>query len=168
MSLRDMRAAAHLPISVADDPPLYAFARALLSTGLRRYGRYDLCGAGRLPALGPAIVAANHPTDFDPIILGLAFDRPLCFMTDVVQFRHSCSTAGSPVAEPAGPSGPCASRRPCASCASGGCGRRGRVPPGVRCGRRGQRRPRAGRRDACAGYGPASSRAATPAIVWMP
>lgn len=41
-----------------------------------------------LPASGPAIVVSNHPTDFDPIILGVAFARPLHFMADVVQFRR--------------------------------------------------------------------------------
>ena len=85
----DRVARARPPLFVAGDGPLYRFARALLSSGLRLYGRYDLRGAERLPASGPAIVVANHATDVDPIVLGLAFARPLRFMADAVLFRRA-------------------------------------------------------------------------------
>ena len=82
------RATRRLPLYVRDDPPLYKVARGLLTSGLRLYHRYELSGAGRLPAAGPAIVVSNHSSDIDPIILGVAFGRPLHFMADVVQFRR--------------------------------------------------------------------------------
>lgn len=77
-----------LPLYAQDDPPLYRVARGLLTSGLRLYHRYELSGE-HLPGSGPAIVVSNHPSDFDPIILGVAFVRPLHFMADVVQFRRS-------------------------------------------------------------------------------
>ena len=82
------RATRRLPLYVRDDPPLYKVARGLLTSGLRLYHRYELSGAEHLPVGGPAIVVSNHPSDFDPIILGVAFARPLHFMADVVQFRR--------------------------------------------------------------------------------
>jgi 1-acyl-sn-glycerol-3-phosphate acyltransferase len=80
--------ATHLPLWVAGDPRLYAFARLLLGVLVRLYGRYQASGAARLPARGPAIVAANHPSDVDPILLAVALPRTLSFMADAVQFRR--------------------------------------------------------------------------------
>ena len=77
-----------LPLYVPSDPPLYKFARGLLTSGLRLYHRYNVTGAWHLPDTGPAIVVSNHPSDIDPIILGVAFPRPLRFMADAVQFRR--------------------------------------------------------------------------------
>jgi len=78
----------NLRLRVPGDPWLYAFARALLVTAVHVYGRFRVFGAGNLPASGPAIVVANHPSDVDPILLGVAFPRTLHFMADVVQFRR--------------------------------------------------------------------------------
>ena len=75
-------------LRVPGDPWLYAFARVLLVTAVRAYGRFCEAGAGRLPASGPAIVVANHPSDVDPILLGVTFPRTLHFVADVVQFRR--------------------------------------------------------------------------------
>lgn len=75
-------------LRVPGDPWLYAFARVLLVTAVRLYGRFCEAGAGRLPASGPAIVVANHPSDVDPILLGVTFPRTLHFLADVVQFRR--------------------------------------------------------------------------------
>jgi 1-acyl-sn-glycerol-3-phosphate acyltransferase len=83
------RATRRLPLYVEDDPPLYKVARGLLTSGLRLYHRYEWSGVEHLPPSGPAIVVSNHPSDFDPIILGVAFARPLRFMADVVQFRRA-------------------------------------------------------------------------------
>jgi len=77
-----------LPLRVPGDPRLYAFARVLLVGVVRGYGRFSAQGAGELPAAGPAIVVANHPSDVDPILLGVSFPRTLHFMADVVQFRR--------------------------------------------------------------------------------
>jgi 1-acyl-sn-glycerol-3-phosphate acyltransferase len=77
-----------MKLRVPGDPWLYAFARVLLVTAVRAYGRFSEAGAGRLPASGPAIVVANHPSDVDPILLGVTFPRTLHFVADVVQFRR--------------------------------------------------------------------------------
>jgi 1-acyl-sn-glycerol-3-phosphate acyltransferase len=71
-----------------DDPWLYAVARALLVPLVRLYGRVSFEGAGNLPAAGPAIVVANHPSDVDPVLIGVMFPRHLHFMADIVQFRR--------------------------------------------------------------------------------
>jgi 1-acyl-sn-glycerol-3-phosphate acyltransferase len=78
----------NLRLRVPSDPWLYAFARVLLVAAVRIYGRFCLFGAGNLPASGPAIVVANHPSDVDPILIGVALPRTLHFMADVVQFRR--------------------------------------------------------------------------------
>ena len=75
-------------LRVAGDPWLYAVARALMVAAVGAYGRVQVRGAGHLPAAGPAIVVANHPSDVDPILLGVALPRTLHFLADVVQFRR--------------------------------------------------------------------------------
>jgi 1-acyl-sn-glycerol-3-phosphate acyltransferase len=77
-----------LPLWVAGDPPLYKFARLLLVSGARLYGRVEVRGAAHLPASGPALVVCNHPSDIDPILLAISFPRTLYFMADEVQFRR--------------------------------------------------------------------------------
>jgi len=78
----------NLRLRVPGDPWLYAFARALLVTAVRIYGRFYVSGAANLPATGPAIVVANHPSDVDPILIGVALPRTVHFMADLVQFRR--------------------------------------------------------------------------------
>lgn len=41
---------------------------------------YDCLGEEKLPASGPAVVAANHPSYLDPILLSLQASRPIRFM----------------------------------------------------------------------------------------
>jgi 1-acyl-sn-glycerol-3-phosphate acyltransferase len=75
-------------LRVTGDPWLYAVARVLLVAAVAAYGRVRVRGAGHLPAAGPAIVVANHPSDVDPILLGVSLPRTLHFLADVVQFRR--------------------------------------------------------------------------------
>jgi 1-acyl-sn-glycerol-3-phosphate acyltransferase len=75
-------------LRVRGDPWLYAFARVLLVAAVQIYGRFSVRGAGHLPAAGPAIVVANHPSDVDPILIGVALPRTLHFLADAVQFRR--------------------------------------------------------------------------------
>jgi 1-acyl-sn-glycerol-3-phosphate acyltransferase len=86
---RDERLMSGLPFHVRGDPPLYTFARGLLVSTARLYGRFEASGTDWLPQAGPAIVVANHPGDIDPIILGIGFPRTLHFMADAVQFRRA-------------------------------------------------------------------------------
>jgi 1-acyl-sn-glycerol-3-phosphate acyltransferase len=77
-----------LRLRVSGDPWLYAFGRVLLVTAVHIYGRFRVVGVGNLPATGPVILVANHPSDVDPILLGVAMPRTLHFMADGVQFRR--------------------------------------------------------------------------------
>ncbi|HEX3010788.1 MAG TPA: lysophospholipid acyltransferase family protein [Syntrophomonadaceae bacterium] len=58
---------------------LYAFACKLL-----RFLFYCLGlkteGVQNLPATGPVIIAANHVSNWDPIVVGISFRRPIHFM----------------------------------------------------------------------------------------
>jgi 1-acyl-sn-glycerol-3-phosphate acyltransferase len=41
---------------------------------------YDCVGEEKIPGSGPAVIAANHPSYLDPILLGLQVRRPIHFM----------------------------------------------------------------------------------------
>jgi len=43
-------------------------------------------GMDNLPRQGPAIVVANHISNWDPLILGFALPRPLCYMAKAELF----------------------------------------------------------------------------------
>jgi 1-acyl-sn-glycerol-3-phosphate acyltransferase len=75
-------------LRVSTDPWLYVVARILLVGAVTAYGRVRVRGAGHVPAVGPAIVVSNHPSDVDPILLGVTIPRTLHFLADVVQFRR--------------------------------------------------------------------------------
>jgi 1-acyl-sn-glycerol-3-phosphate acyltransferase len=57
--------------------PLLALVEALF----RVLFSYDCLGEEKLPATGPALIAANHPSYLDPILLSLQVRRPILFMT---------------------------------------------------------------------------------------
>lgn len=78
-----------LPLRVTGDPWLYTFARIVLAGAVRAYGRVRFSGTDNLPASGPAILVANHPSDVDPILLAIALPRTVHFMGDVVQFQRA-------------------------------------------------------------------------------
>jgi len=48
---------------------------------------YDCFGEEKLPAAGPAIISANHPSYLDPILLSLQVKRPILFMAWDALFR---------------------------------------------------------------------------------
>ncbi|PYQ39452.1 MAG: hypothetical protein DMF77_21465 [Acidobacteria bacterium] len=48
---------------------------------------YDCLGKENLPASGPAVVAANHPSYLDPVLLSLQVRRPIRFMAWDALFR---------------------------------------------------------------------------------
>jgi 1-acyl-sn-glycerol-3-phosphate acyltransferase len=66
------------------------FYRALrvISALPRWYFRLRVAGAERLPATGPCIVAANHASYLDPIVLAIACPRPVRFIVDAAQYRR--------------------------------------------------------------------------------
>jgi 1-acyl-sn-glycerol-3-phosphate acyltransferase len=75
-------------LRVKGDPPLFAFARVLLTTGLRIYHRFAFCGVENVPSTGPAILVSNHHSDVDPILLGMPVPRTVHFISDETQFRR--------------------------------------------------------------------------------
>lgn len=77
-----------LPLIVRGDPWLYTVARLLLAPLAIAYGRLDFSGAGELPASGPVLVVANHPSDADPIFVALPHGRPLRFLANAAQFKR--------------------------------------------------------------------------------
>lgn len=60
---------------------------ALLEALFRVLFTYDCLGEENVPASGPAVVAANHPSYMDPILLSLQVARPIHFMTWDALFR---------------------------------------------------------------------------------
>ena len=56
---------------------------------LRRLYRVEVAGGERIPPTGPAILAANHGSIWDPFILGVATTREIHYMAKVELFRFS-------------------------------------------------------------------------------
>lgn len=63
--------------------------RSGLRDVLRRLYRVDVTGGERIPATGPAILAANHASIWDSFILGLATTREIHYMAKAELFRWS-------------------------------------------------------------------------------
>jgi 1-acyl-sn-glycerol-3-phosphate acyltransferase len=59
---------------------VYEFSHVVVSLMLRHLGRLDLAGVEHVPPNGPLIVAANHLSNIDPVLLGAIFPRPIVFM----------------------------------------------------------------------------------------
>jgi 1-acyl-sn-glycerol-3-phosphate acyltransferase len=61
-------------------PWFYAFARGLCHIVLRVGWRFRSNGAENVPPDGAVIVAANHVSYFDPVVLGCGIRRPLTYL----------------------------------------------------------------------------------------
>lgn len=61
-------------------PWLYRFARFICWVILRAVWRMKSYGAENVPADGPVIVAANHVSYLDPVVLGCGIKRPLTYL----------------------------------------------------------------------------------------
>lgn len=59
---------------------VYEFSRVVVAAMLRYLGRLDLAGLEHVPPTGPLIVASNHLSNVDPVLLGAIFPRPIIFM----------------------------------------------------------------------------------------
>ena len=57
----------------------YGFAKGLFRVLFRLKG-WKIEGAERLPAQGPVILAVNHVSMWDPILVGCGLDRQVCYM----------------------------------------------------------------------------------------
>ena len=65
----------------------YAKVRRIFGGVVRAVYRLQVIGAERLPATGPAIVASNHESWLDGIILGAALPRDLRFVAKAELWR---------------------------------------------------------------------------------
>lgn len=65
---------------------LYAFIRGILLLFFRLLG-LKIIGRENIPATGPIVVAANHVSNWDPILVALALTRPVCFMAKASLFK---------------------------------------------------------------------------------
>ena len=60
--------------------PTYAQARCFFGSLVRAMYRLEVVGADRLPITGPVVIAPNHDSVLDGIILGAAISRELRFL----------------------------------------------------------------------------------------
>jgi 1-acyl-sn-glycerol-3-phosphate acyltransferase len=67
--------------------PTYAKVRRVFSGLVRAVYRIEVVGADHMPATGPAVVAPNHESVLDPIILGAAISRELRFVAKAELWR---------------------------------------------------------------------------------
>jgi 1-acyl-sn-glycerol-3-phosphate acyltransferase len=58
----------------------YDFARFVVGTIFRTSLRYRVVGAEKVPRTGGLVVAANHISNLDPPLLGVALPRPVWYM----------------------------------------------------------------------------------------
>ncbi len=69
-----------LPLLVPGDPWLYTVARLTLAPLARLHARLEVTGRDHVPARGPALLVANHPSDLDPLLVALPLARTLHFL----------------------------------------------------------------------------------------
>lgn len=65
----------------------YRFSRLLLWLLFRVFFRIRLEGLGHVPRVGPFLLAGNHRSYIDPLILVVSLPRPLVFVTKAVRYR---------------------------------------------------------------------------------
>jgi 1-acyl-sn-glycerol-3-phosphate acyltransferase len=58
----------------------YAFAKVVVTGIVRATFRFRVVGAEKIPPAGGLIVAANHISNLDPPLLGIALPRPISYM----------------------------------------------------------------------------------------
>jgi 1-acyl-sn-glycerol-3-phosphate acyltransferase len=58
----------------------YDFAKFVVNAVVRTTFRFRVVGAENVPLSGGLIIAANHISNFDPPILGIALPRPVSYM----------------------------------------------------------------------------------------
>jgi 1-acyl-sn-glycerol-3-phosphate acyltransferase len=64
----------------------YRLAAVVVKPLMRAWFRIQVEGAERIPASGPAVLAANHRSNLDPVLLASAVRRPVTFMAKAELF----------------------------------------------------------------------------------
>lgn len=58
----------------------YSFARGLCRLYLKTFRRWEIEGEENIPSQGPVIIASNHISYLDPVVVGCAFNREISFL----------------------------------------------------------------------------------------
>jgi 1-acyl-sn-glycerol-3-phosphate acyltransferase len=66
---------------------LYWIFRLIFQVFFKIIGRYQVIGHANIPADGPVILAANHVSNFDPLVLGCAVKRRVHFIAKEELFQ---------------------------------------------------------------------------------
>ena len=85
MSADAGRGARGAPVAPGRDR-VYRAAGVVIRPLMRTWFRMRVEGAGHLPPSGPVILAANHRSNMDPVLLGAAVRRPVAYMAKVELF----------------------------------------------------------------------------------
>ena len=72
---------------IPSSAPTYEQVRRAFGGLVRAIYRIEVVGADRLPATGPTVIAPNHESVLDPIILGAAISRELRFVAKAELWR---------------------------------------------------------------------------------
>lgn len=68
---------------------VYWFWRGILQTFFWTYLRMRRTGMNHIPASGPAIIASNHRSFFDPFLIGMMTRRPMYYMAKRELFGYN-------------------------------------------------------------------------------
>lgn len=68
-------------------PPTYAQVHRFFGALMRAVYRLEVVGADRLPVTGPVVIAPNHESVLDGIVLGAAISRELRFLAKAELWR---------------------------------------------------------------------------------
>ncbi|WP_162007942.1 lysophospholipid acyltransferase family protein [Heliorestis convoluta] len=66
---------------------IFRFFRPLIIWFFARICRWDVRGLENIPRQGPVIIASNHISNWDPLIVGCAVHRPVHFMAKMELFK---------------------------------------------------------------------------------
>jgi glycerol-3-phosphate dehydrogenase (NAD(P)+) len=70
------------------NPLLYWAARVPLEVMLKLYFRFSKPERAQIPRSGPAIIASNHRSFFDPFVIGTMANRPVYYVAKSELFRN--------------------------------------------------------------------------------
>ena len=67
---------------------LYRSITLLLRIVFRLFSRVEITGLNQIPQNGPVVIAANHISNFDPLVIAAFVKRPLYFVAKVELFKY--------------------------------------------------------------------------------
>ncbi len=66
---------------------IYGITRIILTTPLTLLYDFEVRGSGNWPRRGPAVIASNHASNFDPCLIGIAFPGQIRWMAKAELWR---------------------------------------------------------------------------------